>query len=85
MLASVRIENSGILVASGFIAGEGLMGLVVAGIALSNLKIDDMAIFKEPSYLAGIAVMVLLGIILMKVPLGAAGHPDEPAPPTAMM
>ncbi len=80
-----RIENSGILVASGFIAGEGLMGLVVAGIALSNLKIDDMAIFKEPSYLAGIAVMVLLAIILMKVPLGAAGHPDEPAPPTAMM
>ncbi len=80
-----RVENSGILVASGFIAGEALTGLVVAGIALADWKIDDMAIIKQPSYLVGMAVILLLGLILMKVPLGAAGSPDEPAPPTAMM
>jgi hypothetical protein len=30
-------------------------------------------------------VVVLLALVMIKVPLGAAGSPDEPAPPAAMM
>ena len=42
-------------------------------------------IFKEPSYLVGLAVMALLAFVLIRVPLANAGSPDEPAPPVAMM
>jgi len=35
--------------------------------------------------LLGIGVMMLLGFLMIRWPLGAAGSPDEPAPPTAMM
>ena len=42
-------------------------------------------IFENPSYLAGLAVMLLLGFIMIRMPLSSAGSPDEPAPPTAMM
>jgi hypothetical protein len=42
-------------------------------------------IFKEPSYLAGLLVMFLLAMALVKVPLANAGSPDEPAPPTGLM
>jgi hypothetical protein len=42
-------------------------------------------IFKEPSYLFGAAVIVLLGVLLVRLPLANAGSPDEPAPPAAMM
>ena len=78
-----RVENAGILVASGMIAGEGLMGLVVAGIALNDWQNPEF--FKDPSYITGLAVLAMLALILVMVPLSNAGHPDEPAPPTAMM
>ncbi len=84
----VRVENTGILIASGLIAGEGLMGLVVAGIRVGEqvLKRDLMpVIFKEPSYLAGLVVLAVLVYVLMKVPMRNAGSPDEPAPPSAIM
>ena len=42
-------------------------------------------IFKDPSYVAGVLVLLLLAIVLVKVPLDNAGSPDEPAPPVAMM
>jgi len=42
-------------------------------------------IFKEPSYLFGVAVIALLGVLLVRLPLANAGSPDEPAPPAAMM
>jgi hypothetical protein len=29
--------------------------------------------------------MFVLALVMVKVPLDNAGHPDEPAPPTAMM
>ena len=42
-------------------------------------------LFKDPSFLAGLAVLALLGFVMVKVPLANAGSPDEPAPPTAIM
>jgi uncharacterized oligopeptide transporter (OPT) family protein len=78
-----RIENIGILIASGMIAGEGLMGLVVAGFALAEVNIP--VIFAEPSYFAGLVVLLLMALNMIYAPIANAGRPDEPAPPTAMM
>jgi putative OPT family oligopeptide transporter len=79
-----RVENAGVLTASGLIAGEAILGLVWAGLQFAPAWARP-AIFKDPSYLAGIAVLFALGFLMVKLPLGAAGSPDEPAPPTAMM
>ncbi len=78
-----RVENAGVLTASGLIAGEALMGLVVATFRFFEWPLPE--IFKQPSILAGFAVLILLGILMVRVPLANAGRPDEPAPPTAIM
>jgi putative OPT family oligopeptide transporter len=78
-----RSENIGILISSGMIAGEGLMGLVVAGFALAEVSLPEF--FKEPTYFAGVAMLVLMAVNMIATPIMNAGDPDEPAPPTAMM
>ena len=42
-------------------------------------------VFTEPSFLLGSGVMALILFILIRTPLANPGHPDEPAPPAAMM
>jgi putative OPT family oligopeptide transporter len=78
-----RVENAGVLTASGLIAGEALMGLVVATFRFFEWPLPE--IFKDPSFLAGLVVLALLAYVMVKVPLAHAGSPDEPAPPTAIM
>jgi MFS family permease len=78
-----RSENVGILAASGMIAGEALAGLVTATFAWQDWK--QPLIFEDPSYLAGLIVVAIIGYILIAVPLKNAGSPDEPAPPAAIM
>jgi putative OPT family oligopeptide transporter len=78
-----RVENVGILAASGLIAGEALVGLVTAACNFFDWPLPSF--FKEPSYLAGLFVLLLIAVTLIKVPLSNAGRPDEPAPPSAMM
>jgi putative OPT family oligopeptide transporter len=78
-----RIENAGVLTASGLISGEALMGLVVATFRFFEWPLPELS--KDPSFLAGLAVLALLGFVMVKVPLANAGSPDEPAPPTAIM
>jgi putative OPT family oligopeptide transporter len=78
-----RVENVGILSASGMIAGEALMGLITAYFAWKRIPLP--AIFHAPSYLAGIVVMVLIAFILVRIPLNNAGRADEPAPPAAIV
>jgi hypothetical protein len=78
-----RVENVGILVASGLIAGEALTGLLFAYFKFKDIAV--LEIFKEPSYLAGFAVILLLGFIMIRLPLAKAGRPEDPAPPAAMM
>lgn len=77
-----RVENVGILAASGLIAGEALIGLVTATFSFFDLPLPT--IFKSPSYVAGLAVLVLIGLALIRVPLANAGRPDEPVPPSAI-
>lgn len=78
-----RVENAGVLAASGLIAGEAILGLVWA--ALQFYPKPMPKIFENPSYLAGLVVMLLLTFLMVKLPLSSAGRPEDPAPPTSMM
>jgi len=79
----IRVENVGILAASGLIAGEALLGLVTAAFNFFNVPLPG--IFQNPSYILGLVVMGIIAFTLVRVPLANAGSPDEPAPPAAMM
>lgn len=78
-----RVENIGILAASGMIAGEALVGLITATFAWMEKPLP--AVFASPSYLAGMLVLGLIALVLIRVPLTNAGRADEPAPPAAMV
>jgi putative OPT family oligopeptide transporter len=78
-----RVENVGVLVASGLIAGEALAGLITGWFNYKRGRLPEL--FEHPSYLVGVVVMALIALALVKVPLSNAGDPNEPAPPTAMM
>lgn len=84
-----RVENAGVLAASGLIAGEALMGLVVAAVVFFR----DKAFYSLGEWIPGWQAPGLLALLfavaiaayLIFVPLGKAGAADEPAPPTAVM
>jgi putative OPT family oligopeptide transporter len=78
-----RVENAGVLTASGFIAGEALMGIVIAIFRYKEWPLP--VIFQHPNVISGFVVLVILAIVMIRVPLANAGSPDEPAPPTAIM
>ena len=78
-----RVENAGVLTASGFIAGEALMGIVIAVFKYEKWPLHP--IFQHPNVVSGFIVLVILAVVMIRVPLANAGRPDEPAPPTAIM
>ncbi|MBN2013052.1 oligopeptide transporter, OPT family [candidate division KSB1 bacterium] len=77
-----RTENNGVLIASGLIAGEALVGLVFAWMAFREIAVPQ--IFKHPSFLTSLAVMVIIALVLIVFPIRNAGKPNEPAPPSAV-
>src|SRR5579883_2136637 len=78
-----RVENAGVLTASGLIAGEALTGLLIALFVLRDIRLPS--IFHDPPVWFGFVVLAILAIYMIRVPLANAGSPDEPAPPVAMM
>jgi putative OPT family oligopeptide transporter len=78
-----RVENAGVLTASGLIAGEALCGLVIAGLVGTG---HDVTLVKwtAPLWISAIALLILL-VAMVRVPLANAGRPEDPAPPTAIM
>lgn len=78
-----RVDNAGVLTASGLIAGEALCGLVIAGIVGSGHSLPQ--IFENPHWISGLIGLALLIGVMIKVPLANAGRPEDPAPPTAIM
>ena len=80
-----RVDNAGVLTASGLIAGEAVLGLVWAGLQFAP-GWSRPQVLKDPSYLVGgMIVMAGLAALMVLLPLTSAGDPNEPAPPTAMM
>ena len=76
-----RVENAGILTASGLIAGEALCGLVIAGIWQDKTP----QLFDSPHWIWMLVAFAFLLLLMVRVPLANAGKPEEPAPPTAIM
>jgi len=88
-----RVSNAGVLVASGLIAGEALMGLVIAAVVFFRGAGPDGQVLGFPHFAAfesfaswlAIPVFAILVAYLVLVPLRKAGRPDEAAPPPAVM
>src|SRR5262249_38540976 len=78
-----RVENVGILAASGMIAGEALAGLVTAFFAGRDWPLPQ--VFATPSYYVGLLFLAGIAYMLIPVPLQNAGSPEEPAPPAAIV
>ncbi len=76
-----RVDNAGILTASGMIAGEALCGLIIAAIWRGQTP----AVFRSPHWIGMVIAAVTIVFVMIKVPLANAGKPEEPAPPTAIM
>ena len=82
----IRVENTGVLLASGMIAGEALMGLVIAIFAAFEIFLyDHFVFFKNPTYFISLVIIAIIAFVLIQIPLKNAGKPDEPAPPAAGM
>jgi putative OPT family oligopeptide transporter len=86
-----RVDNAGILTASGFIAGEALCGIAVAGVIARRLARDAHANtvlydFKIGDHIVtSVIALAVLALVMILVPLMNAGRPEDPAPPTAIM
>ena len=81
-----RIENAGVLCASGLIAGEALTGLVKAGFSFAEKPISSLfSFFDRPPLAMGLLVLAVLVLYMVRLPISKAGDPNEPAPPAAIM
>ena len=78
-----RVDNAGVLTASGLIAGEALCGLVIAGLVGAGK--DVTLVHWNPGIWAALAALIVLIMGMIRVPLANAGRPEDPAPPTAIM
>ena len=62
-----KVENTGVLTASGLIAGEALMGLCFAFYGLTGKAVP--AVFAHPSFWPSIFVLGAIGFVLAKYPI----------------
>ena len=80
-----RVSNAGVLTASGLIAGEALMGLIIAAVVFFRGGFPALQIFDPVAAWLAIPVFLVLILYLVFGPLRKAGRPDEEAPPPAVM
>ena len=86
-----RVDNAGVLTASGLIAGEALCGIVIAAIIARKLAADPQAaaqlsqLSSGNAWVSGLIGLALLIAVMVILPLRNAGRPEDPAPPTAIM
>lgn len=78
-----RVENVGVLTASGMIAGEAMVGLLIATFRFFEWPLPH--VFDNPSFVLGALVMALIVFVLIRTPLANPGRPEEAAPPVAIM
>jgi putative OPT family oligopeptide transporter len=80
-----RVDNAGVLTASGLIAGEALCGLVIAFLVGFVWGGKTRQVFESPHWIGMVIALLALVLVMVRVPLANAGKPEEPAPPTAIM
>ncbi len=74
------IGNRGLLISSGFVAGEALMGLILAGLVAAEVKLTDGNLISAgTAHWVGAATMVFLAIFMANRSLAALKSP-LPAP-----
>jgi putative OPT family oligopeptide transporter len=61
----IRVENAGLLVASGLIAGEALMGIVLAALVVCSIKLGD----SEGFWWLSPVVFAILAFVLIVLPV----------------
>ncbi|MDR2804143.1 MAG: oligopeptide transporter, OPT family [Dysgonamonadaceae bacterium] len=66
------VENTGVLLASGMIAGEALMGLVVAVFAMFNIFFSDLLPVSHPLYGIGLGIVIVIAYFFVTIPLKKA-------------
>ena len=77
-------ENVGVLLASGLIAGEALMGLVIAIFAAKDIFLYDIfKFFTNPPVIISAVILILIAFVLIYYPLKNAGDANAPVPPKA--
>lgn len=75
------IGNKGLLVSSGFVAGEALMGLVLAGLVAAEVKLTGGALVSAATgHWLGAVVIVALAVFMVNRSLTAM---KDPLPPTS--
>ncbi len=73
-----RVENAGVLTASGLIAGEAVLGLVWAGLQFTPDRIrTHLQLLPHPSYGIGLVVLLGLATMLVRYPMRSAGNSGE--------
>jgi putative OPT family oligopeptide transporter len=86
-----RVDNAGILTASGLIAGEALCGIAVAAVLARQLARNPHAKAQLYQFASGnhlitaVIALAALVAVMVFVPLANAGRPEDPAPPTAII
>jgi OPT family oligopeptide transporter len=80
-----RIENTGVLLAAGFIAGEALTGLGFAPLKIWSINYGAIFSTVENYWPISLLILAIIAFVMIYIPLKNAGSPDEPAPPTAVM
>ena len=65
------VHNTGLLIASGLVAGEALVGIILAGFVGAGINLKEVfglpADFEGLWYL-GVAVFIILGYVLIRYP-----------------
>jgi uncharacterized oligopeptide transporter (OPT) family protein len=75
------VENRGLLIASGFVAGEALMGLLLASLVAAQIQLVARPLVTgTPAYLLGAVVIIGLAIFMIMNALGAAKGGAAPKP-----
>ena len=62
-----NLDNKGILLSSGLIAGEALTGVLFAALAFADIKIAH--VFENPNYIFSVLAILLIGAFLIFIPL----------------
>ncbi len=81
------VENTGILIASGLIAGEALMAIILAALVFFETNLLEViglqTIIESPEAWPGIVALVIIAFVLIYFPLRSARRASSETTPTA--